>query len=123
MSIDKVVIYKIINKIIECASTVIEVLGCGFEEKVYQRALAYELGKRGLNLEIQYPINVYYEGVIVGDFYIDILVEESILVTIVSIDSLTEQHKKKCLNYLKASQLEVCLLINFGVPKLEVYQC
>ncbi len=123
MSIDTASINRIINKILEGASTVIEVLGCDFEEKVYQRALAYELSKKGLNLEIQYPINVYYENIIVGDFYVDILVEESILVKIVAIDSLTEQHKKKCLNYLKASKLEVCLLINFGVPTLEVYQC
>ena len=123
MNIDKVSLNRIINKINECAATIIEVLGCGFEEKVYQRALTYELSKQGFNLEFQYPINVYYDGIIVGDFYADIVVEESILVQIISVASLTEEYKKKCSNYLQASELKVCLLLNFGVPQLEIYKC
>lgn len=123
MNIDKSRLNNIIEYIIECAYIVIQVLDCGFEEKVYERALIYELSKKELNIEPQYPINVYYEGIIVGDFYADILVGEDILVEVVAVDSLTEQQKKKCLNYLKASKLEVCLLINFGVSELEIYQC
>ncbi|MDJ0635157.1 MAG: GxxExxY protein [Xenococcaceae cyanobacterium MO_188.B29] len=119
MSIDKSRLKKIIAQIFECAETVIDVLGCGFEDKVYERALIYELSKNRFNIEPQYPINVYYEGIIVGDFYVDILVEKYILVEVVAVDSLTEQHKKKCVNYLKASELKACLLINFGVPELE----
>ena len=123
MSIDQSRLSNIIEYIIECADRVIQVLGCGFDDKVYERALIYELSKKGLNVEPQYPINVYYEGIIVGDFYADILVGEKILVEVVAVDSLTEKQKKRCLNHLKASELEVCLLINFGVPELEVHQC
>lgn len=122
MNIDKLRINNITDRIIECALTVIHGLGCGFEDKVYERALIYELSKQGLNIEPQYPINVYYEEIIVGDFLVDILVEESILVEVVAIDRLAEKHEQKCLNYLKASKLELCLLLNFGVPELEIYQ-
>lgn len=123
MNIDKSRLNNIIDRIIECAETVLEVLGCGFEDKVYERALIYELSKQGITIETQYPINVYYEGIIVGDFYADILVEELILVDIVAVDILTEKEKKKCLNCLKASELGVGLVLNFGVSELEVHQC
>ena len=123
MNKDQSKIHNITDQIIECALAVIKVLGCGFEDKVYERALIYELTKEGFNIEPQYPINVYYEGIIVGDFLADILVEESILVEVIAVDSLTEKDKKQCLNYLKASELEQCLLINFGVSELEIYQC
>ncbi|MDJ0687160.1 MAG: GxxExxY protein [Xenococcaceae cyanobacterium MO_188.B32] len=123
MNIEKSRLNNIIDYIIECAYTVIQVLDCGFEDKVYERALIYELSKKGLNVEPQYPINVYYEGIIVGDFYADILVAEKIIVEVVAVDELTEKHKKKCLNHLKASELEECLLVNFGVPELEIYKC
>lgn len=122
MNIEKSRLNKNINKIIECASTVVLVLGFGFEDKVYERALIHELGKQGFDLELQYPINVYYDGIIVGDFYADILVEDSILVEVVVVDRLTEKHKKKGLNYLAASELGIYLLINFGVLELEVYR-
>ena len=123
MKIDKSRLNNIIDRIIESAEIVVEVLGCGFEDKVYARALIYELSKQELDIEPQYPINVYYEGIIVGDFYADILVEELILVNIVAVDSLTDKEKKKCLNCLKASELGVGLLLNFGVSELEVHQC
>ena len=123
MNIDKSRLNNIIDYIIECAYIVIQTLECGFEDRVYERALIYELSKKGLNIEPQYPINVYYEGIIVGDFYADILVADKIIVEVVAVDELTEKHKKKCLNHLKASELEICLLINFGVPELEIYKC
>lgn len=123
MNIDKSRLNNIIDRIIECAENVIEVLGYGFEDKVYERALIYELSKQGITIETQYPINVYYERIIVGDFYADILVEELILVNIVAVDSLTEKEKKKCLNCLKASELGVGLVINFGANELEIHQC
>lgn len=123
MNIDKSRLNNIIDRIIESAETVMSVLGCGFEDKVYERALIYELTKQGITIESQYPINVYYEGIIVGDFYADILVDELILVDIVAVDSLTEKEKKKCFNCLKASELGVGLVINFGVSELEVHQC
>ncbi|GAB4225635.1 MAG: hypothetical protein Kow0049_03650 [Stanieria sp.] len=65
-------------------------------------------------------MNVYYEGIIVGDFVADILVQNCILVEIEAIPTLTDNHKQKCLNYLKASELELCLLINFGNYELQV---
>ena len=123
MKKDQSKIKNITDQVIECALTIVKVLGCNFEDKVYERALIYELTKEGFNIEPQYPINVYYEGIIVGDFLADILVEESILIDITVVDHLTDKHKRKCINYLRSSQLEQCLLINFGVPELEIYQC
>ena len=123
MNIDNSRLNNIVKRIVESAEKVLEVLGCGFEDKVYERALIYELNKQGLSLEVQYPINVYYEGIIVGDFYADLLVDELILVEVVTVDSLTDKEKRKCLNYLKGSELGICLLLNFGVSELEVYQC
>jgi GxxExxY protein len=114
MSINHLELKNITDKIIECALKVSGVLGGGFVDKVYERALLYELEKNRFQTEVQYPMNVYYEGIIVGDFVADILVQNCILVEIEAIPTLTENHKQKCLNYLKASELELCLLINFG---------
>lgn len=111
---------NITDKIIKCALKVSEVLGAGFVDKVYERALLYELEKNRFQTEVQYPMNVYYEGIIVGDFVADLIVQNCILVEIEAVPTLTDNHKQKCLNYLKASELELCLLINFGSYELQV---
>ncbi|AFZ36771.1 hypothetical protein Sta7437_3264 [Stanieria cyanosphaera PCC 7437] len=120
MSRNPLELKNIADKIIEGALKVSGILGAGFVDKVYERALLYELEKKRLQIEVQYPMNVYYEGIIVGDFVADILVQNCILVEIEAVASLTEHHKQKCLNYLKASELELCLLINFGSYELQV---
>ena len=108
------------EKIIGCAFEVSNVLGCGFLEKVYENALVQELKAAGLSVQAQYPISVYYKGTVVGNFFADILVEKCILVELKSLSYLDSNHQAQCLNYLKASGLNLCLLINFGKPKVEI---
>ncbi len=120
MSMNPLELKNIADKIIECALKVSGVLGVGFIDKVYERALLYELEKKRFQIEVQYPMNVYYEGIIVGDFVADLVVQNCILVEIEAVASLTENHKQKCLNHLKASELELALLINFGGYELQV---
>lgn len=108
------------EKIIGCAFTVSNALGCGFVEKVYENALVHELRKAGLSVHPQYPIRVYYDGVIVGEFAADLLVEGCVLVELKAIKTMTDKEEAQCYNYLKATQLNLCLLINFGKPKVEI---
>jgi len=108
------------QKIIGCAFEVSNILGCGFLEKVYERSLVQELRIAGLNIQAQYPISVYYKGTVVGNFFADILVEKCILVELKALNSLDNNHQAQCLNYLKASGLNLCLLLNFGKPKVEI---
>lgn len=113
-------INAITEKIIGCAYKVMNELGCGFLEKVYENALAHEIKKLGLKVEQQKKIKVFYDGVEVGNYEPDILVEGSIIVEIKTVKSLEEPQKAQCLNYLKATGYKTCLLINFGNPKVEV---
>jgi GxxExxY protein len=111
---------SITQKIIGCAFEVSNTLGCGFLEKVYERALVQELRMMGLNVQAQYPISVYYKGSVVGNFFADILVEKCILVELKALSYLDNNHQAQCLNYLKATNLNLCLLLNFGKPKVEI---
>jgi len=89
-------------------------LGCGFLEKCYENALAHELRKAGLRVEQQVPINVWYDGIIVGEYVADLIVEGAVLVELKAIHALDAVHSAQCINYLAATGLPVCLLINFG---------
>jgi GxxExxY protein len=111
---------QITEKIIGCAFKVGNTLGCGFLEKVYENALVHELRKAGLRVQQQYPIKVYYDGIVVGEFTVDLLVEECVLVELKAIKSLGDKEQAQCLNYIKATKLSICLLINFGNPKIEI---
>lgn len=111
---------QITEKIIRCAFTVGKVLGCGFLEKVYENALVHELRKAGLHVKQQHGIEVQYDDIIVGQYFADLLVEGYVLVELKAVKSLDEKHFAQCLNYLKATDISVCLLINFGNPKVEV---
>ncbi len=97
------------ERIIGCAYTVGNALGNGFLEKVYENALAHELRKAGLKVEQQRNLKVSYDGVVVGDYVADLLVDESVLVELKSAKSLDDFHVAQCLNYLKASGLQVCV--------------
>ena len=110
----------ITEKIIGCAFKVGNTLGCGFLEQVYQNSLVYELRKTGMLVEPQFVIYVHYEDIIVGKFVPDVLVERSVLVELKAIKSLREREMAQCLNVIKATKLTVCLLINFGNPKVEI---
>ncbi len=94
-------------------------LGYGFLEKVYERAMVIELSKRGLHVETQYPIQVFYENHIVGEYFADLLVEDRVIVELKAVKALTTEHEAQLLNYLNATAYEVGLLLNFG-PKAQV---
>lgn len=94
-------------------------LGCGFLESVYQNALAYELQRAGLRAECEVPIKVFYDGVDVGEFYADILVEKQIIVENKSVEQLGPAHEVQLVNYLTATEYEVGLLFNFGSSSLQ----
>ena len=111
---------QITERIIGCVHQVSNVLGPGFLEKVYENALALELGQAGIQVAQQHRIEVRYKDVLVGDFVADLLVEECVIVEIKAITSLSDIHTTQCVNYLKATALQVCLLVNFGAPKANV---
>jgi GxxExxY protein len=117
---DKETLDNLTEKTIGCAYTVANTLGNGFLEKVYENALAHELRKSGLNVKQQCDIQVNYNEIVVGEYAGDILVEDAILVEIKAVKRLEDVHLSQCLNYLKATGLKVCLLINFGVSKVEI---
>ncbi len=110
----------ITEKIIGCAYKVANELGCGFLEKVYENALVYEIGKLGLKVEQQKQVKVFYDKVEVGFYETDLVVQDTVLVELKGVKNLDEAHKAQCLNYLKATKLKICLLINFGNPRVEV---
>ena len=95
-------------------------LGSGFQEKVYENALVHELRKADLKADQQRVMTVSYDGIIVGEYAADILVEDAVLVELKAAKALDEVHMAQCMNYLKATGLRVCLLLNFGQPRLQV---
>ena len=108
------------EQVIGCAFSVSNTLGCGFLEKVYENALAHEIRKAGLHVVQQHGIAVHYDGVVVGEYAADLLVEGTLLVELKAVKVLDDIHLAQCLNYLKATGLRVCLLVNFGKPKVEI---
>jgi GxxExxY protein len=102
--------------IISAFYQVYNTLGYGFLEKIYENALVHELTKQGWRVQPQWPIQVYYDGLLLGDYVADLLVEECVIVELKAVDNLHPQHVAQLLNYLKATHIEVGLLLNFG-PK------
>lgn len=94
--------------------TVYNTLGYGFLEKVYRNALAVEIRKLGLRVVSEFPIAVYYDGQVVGEYFADIVVEDAVIVELKSARTLAAEHEAQLLNYLKATRYEVGLLLNFG---------
>ncbi len=111
---------QLTQKVIGCLYTVSNTLGGGFLEKIYQNAAAIELAKAGLVVRQQYPIQVKYEGIVVGEYFADLVVQNLVLVELKVVRLLDEVHAAQCLNYLRATGLPVCLLVNFYRPKLEI---
>ncbi len=120
MSEEEDLLNSISEKIIGCAFTVSNILGCGFLEKVYENSLAHELRKAGLAVQQQHGIHVHYDGVVVGDYAVDLLVEGCVIVELKAVKAFDEIHLAQCINYLKATGLKLCLLLNFGKPKVDV---
>jgi len=110
---------ELTGKIINCAFEVQNNLGCGFLEKVYQKALLYELKTKGLKVENQKAIKIVYKGRDIGTYIADFVIEDKVIVELKTVEYLTKIHKAQTLNYLKASGYEVGLILNFARPKLE----
>jgi len=105
----------ITEKIIGAFYEVHKKLSYGFLEKVYQNALAIELQRRGLNVSKQQQIKVYYDNNLVGDYYADLVVNDCVILELKAAEGLVEEHENQLMNYLKATDIEVGLLLNFGI--------
>ena len=115
MSTEKNMLHKeITGQIIEAFYKVNNTLGYGFLEKVYENAMKIELISRGLKVEQQKNIRVYYEGNEVGDYFADLIVNDVVIIELKASESLCEEHEAQLINYLKATTAEVGLLFNFG---------
>ena len=100
--------------ILKCFYTVYNRLGYGFLEKVYENAMIHELSKNELSCSKQVPIRVLYDEKVVGDYYADIIVENCVIIELKASEVLAEEHELQLLNYLKATDKEVGLLLDFG---------
>jgi len=109
----------ITKAVIGCAFDVINELGAGFLESVYEKSLLLALRQKGLEAMAQYPARVMFRGECVGDFYADILVDEKVIVELKAVKAIAPEHQAQIINYLNATEIEVGLLINFGNPRLE----
>lgn len=108
------------QRVIRCAFDVSNTLGAGFLEKVYENALCVELEKNDLKFHAQKPITVNYKGVQIGEYVADIIVEDKLLLELKAISTFSSSHDAQVINYLKATNLSVALLLNFGRPKLGI---
>jgi GxxExxY protein len=119
MNADEHGLDSLTEKVIAAAFEVSNTLGAGFLEKVYERALLIELRARGMQASAQTSLPVTYKGQRVGDYYVDILVEDILVLELKCVEQLAKEHLAQCLNYLRASGKPICLLINFQRPKVE----
>jgi len=106
------------EQIIGAFYAVYSTLGYGFLENVYAKALVIELGNRGMDAKKEFPIEVYYAGQRIGEYYADLIVNDLVILEIKAVKNLVDEHEAQLLNYLKATPYEVGLLLNFG-PKPE----
>ncbi|MEN8126871.1 MAG: GxxExxY protein [Planctomycetota bacterium] len=111
---------ELTKTVIGCAYKVYNVLGYGFLESVYEKAMLIELDKVGIRSESQKEVFVYYDGQIVGEFKTDILVEDVVIVELKSVRMLAKAHEVQLVNYLSATQKDIGLLINFGEKSVQV---
>lgn len=105
---------ELTRKTIGCFYQVYNALGYGFLETIYQNAMIIELARAGIQTECQYPVNIVYGDNIIGQFFLDIVVENVIIVELKAVQTLLAQHEAQLTNYLNATEFEVGLLLNFG---------
>ena len=110
---------QITKSVIGCAFEVINELGAGFLESVYEKALLLALRQKGLSAIPQHAVKVMFRGECVGDFYADMFVEEKVIIELKAVKAIAPEHQAQIINYLNATGIEVGLLINFGNQKLE----
>jgi GxxExxY protein len=120
MHADEIGVNRLSERVIGCAFRVLNTLGAGFLEKVYENALAHELRKYGLTVAQQHGITVTYDDVVVGAYNVDLLVDGTVIVELKAIKALDNAHTAQCLNYLKATGLHLCLFLNFSKSRLEI---
>ena len=111
---------EITHKIIGCAYEVYNKLGFGFLESVYKKAMVIELNKSNIQVEAEKALKVYYENQVVGDFYVDLLAEQDIIIELKSVENLNRAHEVQLVNYLNALNKEIGLLINFGPNGVDI---
>ncbi len=116
---EKLLHEELTYKIIGLGMQVHRTLGHGFFEKVYENSLMVLFAKNGIFAEQQVPIKVSFEGVIVGDYCADILVEKAVILELKTCDRTTDIHKAQALNYLKATGIDLALILNFGAKSFE----
>jgi GxxExxY protein len=110
---------KLTEQVIGLAMKVHRTLGAGFVEFIYRNALVVELKRAGLSVEVEKPIKVRYDGVIVGEFSVDLLIEGWLIVELKAVRALTEEHEVQTVNYLSAMEQDFGLLLNFGGKSLQ----
>ena len=110
---------ELTEKILGAAFKVQNTLGCGFLEKVYENAMVVELSRVGISVEQQKPMQVRYQGAIVGEYQADLVVDSRVMVELKAVSKLDSIHEAQLLNYLKATRVRVGLLFNFGCPRLQ----
>ena len=120
MQADETELNRLSKVIIGCALAVANILGPGFLEKVYENALASELRKAGIAVAQQHSVVVLYDGAVVGEYAVDLLVAESVVVELKAVMALNDVHRAQCVYYLKATGFRMCPLLNFGGPRLEI---
>ena len=111
---------ELTHKIIGAAYNVYNKLGFGFLESVYKKAMIIELCKKGINVEAEKPLTVYYDENVVGEFFVDLFIEKQIIVELKSVKHLLKEHEVQLVNYLNGLNKDIGLLINFGFSKVEV---
>ena len=111
---------ELTQQVIAACFDVINELGTGFLESVYEKALLVVLRQRGISATAQVPLKVWFRGETVGEFFADILVENKLIIELKAVKTLLPEHQAQVINYLKATGIDVGLLVNFGSPKLEV---
>jgi GxxExxY protein len=115
----KLILQETTEKIIKSYYNVYNHFGYGFNENLYKNALFIELNSIGLKVELEKRITVFYKDVLVGEFYADLLVEDSVILEIKAVEKLLNIHEMQILNYLKSTKFEVGLLMNFGKPEFK----
>jgi len=107
-------------KVISAAYKVYKTLGFGFLESVYKKAMLIELANSDISVEAEKSLKVWYEGNVVGDFFVDLFVENEIVVELKSVQALAKEHEVQLVNYLNGLKKDIGLLINFGPGRVEV---
>lgn len=105
---------KLTSQIIKAFYKVYNTLGYGFLEKVYEKALFLELSEMRFDVKAQMPIDVYYNGKVVGEYFADLIVENKVILEIKTADAISKPHESQTINYLKATNIEIGLILNFG---------